>query len=75
MEIKENNSVHEKLFKENSGFRGLVNKHQKYENRLAELGSLNYPNEKEQMEEASIKKKKLFVKDEIHSMIENYTSR
>ncbi|MBC7898464.1 MAG: DUF465 domain-containing protein [Saprospiraceae bacterium] len=53
-------------------FRDLVHQHQTYEQRLVELAHLTYPNDDEQMEEVTLKKKKLLVKDEIYSIMHNF---
>ena len=73
MEISTNEVVKEELMKESQEFRDLVHQHEGYEDRLTELANLTYPNEDEQFEEVTIKKKKLNVKDEIHSMMDNFT--
>ena len=65
--------VRDALIKENPGFRELVQKHQKYEKRLIELGELTYPNDDELLEETTLKKKKLLVKDEIHAIMSDYS--
>lgn len=69
MDISVSDAVHEKLFQENQTFRELVQKHQSYEKRLTELADLTYPNEDEVLEETTIKKKKLLLKDEIFAML------
>jgi uncharacterized protein YdcH (DUF465 family) len=58
--------------KTNPTFRELANEHKKYETRLSELAELHYPNDEEQLEEVLLKKKKLAVKDEMYSMLNNY---
>lgn len=65
--------VRDELIKENPNFRDLVQKHQKYEKRLTELGGLTYPNDDEILEETTLKKKKLLVKDEIYAMMQKHT--
>ncbi|MGI8787295.1 MAG: DUF465 domain-containing protein [Pyrinomonadaceae bacterium] len=65
--------VRDELIKENQSFRDLVQKHQKYEQRLTELAGLTYPNEDEILEETTLKKKKLIVKDEIYSIMNDYS--
>ena len=63
----------QQLMKENSAFRDLVSQHQKYEDRLSLLSNLHYPSDEEQEEESLLKKKKLAIKDEIYSMISEYS--
>jgi uncharacterized protein YdcH (DUF465 family) len=50
----------------------LVTIHQGYEKRLGELASLHYPSAEEQMEEATLKKKKLVLKDEMETILRRY---
>ncbi len=66
-------TVKEELIKENQNFRELVQQHQNYEKRLTELAKLTYPSDEELLEETTLKKKKLFIKDEIYEMIQNYS--
>ena len=66
--------VRDRLIKENQNFRDLVQQHQNYEKRLTELARLAHPNDDELLEETSLKKKKLNVKDEIYSIMEKYSS-
>ena len=73
MDVSTSESVKEELMRESQTFRDLVHQHQSYEKRLTELASLTYPSESEQIEELTIKKKKLTVKDEIYSMISEYS--
>lgn len=69
METATAEAVREKLYRDDPTFRDLVHKHQNYEKRLTELAELTYPNDEEQLEETTLKKKKLQVKDRIYSMI------
>jgi uncharacterized protein YdcH (DUF465 family) len=66
--------VKDELIKSNPVFRDLVHQHQNYEKRLVELAHLTYPNDDEQLEESTLKKKKLLVKDEMYSMMEQYAT-
>lgn len=74
MEVITADSTKEVLMKENEIFRSLVQKHEKYEKRLTELASLTYPNDEELLEESTLKKKKLAVKDELHAIMSEYSS-
>jgi uncharacterized protein YdcH (DUF465 family) len=65
--------VRDELIKENPNFRDLVQQHQNYERRLLELAQLTYPNDEEQLEETTLKKKKLNVKDEIYAILQNHS--
>lgn len=50
----------------------LLHEHQQYEKRLGELTELSYPSEAEQMEEATLKKKKLYLKDQMEVILRRY---
>jgi len=56
----------------NPQFRDLIHQHQNYEQRLNELSGLTYPSDDEQIEESTLKKKKLMVKDAIYEMMHDY---
>lgn len=63
------NNFREQLLSNDPVFRQLANEHKKYEARLTELSSLQYPSDDEQLEELNLKKKKLAVKDQMHAML------
>ena len=69
------NPVRDELFKNNQQFRDLVQQHENYEKRLSELASLTYPNEEELLEESTLKKKKLAVKDELYAMMDDFSKK
>jgi len=60
------------LLAENEEFRGLVQQHAEYENRLEEIYSKHLPSEQERVEEIEIKKRKLQLKDQMAAMIREY---
>ena len=64
--------VRDELIKSNQTFRELVHQHQDFEQRLSELAHLTYPNDDEQLEEITLKKKKLAIKDEIYSIMQQH---
>ena len=66
MEIE---SVKAELMTSNQEFQELAREHGRYEARLTELSSLHYPSDEEQMEEATLKKKKLAIKDQMYSLM------
>jgi len=66
MEIE---SLKAELMTSNPEFRELVREHGRYEERLSELSSLSYPSDEEQMEEVTLKKKKLAIKDQMYSLM------
>ena len=72
MDLSTPDVVRDELIKSNPTFRDLVHQHQSFEARLNELAHLNYPNVDEQVEESTLKKKKLMVKDAIYEMLHNF---
>ena len=74
MDIATADALKDELIKSNTVFRDLVHQHQNFEKRLVELAHLTYPNEDEQLEESTLKKKKLLVKDEMYSIMEQYAT-
>ena len=68
------NPIRDVLMQESQEFRELVQKHDSYEKRLSELASLTYPSEEELIEESTLKKKKLAVKDELYGMMSEFTN-
>ena len=64
--------VRDELIKSNQTFRELVHQHQDFEQRLSELAHLTYPNDDEQLEEITLKKRKLAIKDEIYSIMQQH---
>jgi uncharacterized protein YdcH (DUF465 family) len=66
--------VRDELIKNNSTFRELVHQHEDYEKRLVELAHLTYPSDDEQLEEITLKKKKLQIKDEIYAMMHEHAT-
>lgn len=73
MDMSVADTVRDELLKGNPVFRELVQQHQSYEERLNELAGLTYPNDDELVEETTLKKKKLLIKDEIYAMMQEYT--
>lgn len=73
MDILTNDEVKAELSKKNPAFRELLTQHQIFEKRLSELAELTYPNDQELLEESTLKKKKLIIKDEMYSMLEKYS--
>lgn len=72
MENSKIKEVKEILLKENPNFRELAQQHQNYEQRLSELAELTFPNDEEILEENSLKRKKLAIKDQMYSLMSEY---
>jgi uncharacterized protein YdcH (DUF465 family) len=69
MEMTNADSLKDELIMSDPEFRELAREHGRYEERLSELSALPYPNDEEQLEEITLKKKKLAVKDQMHEII------
>jgi uncharacterized protein YdcH (DUF465 family) len=62
-------SLKEELMASNPEFREMAREHGRYEQRLTELSALAYPSDEEQLEEVTLKKKKLALKDQMYSLM------
>ena len=69
MEMSKADSLKEELMASNPEFREMAREHGKYEQRLSELSALTYPSDEEQLEEVTLKKKKLALKDQMYSLM------
>jgi uncharacterized protein YdcH (DUF465 family) len=69
MEMTNTDGLKDELIMSDPEFRELAREHGRYEARLSELSSLPYPNDEEQLEEITLKKKKLAVKDQMHEIM------
>ncbi len=69
MEVNGTDGLRDQLMSSNSEFRDLAREHGRYEARLNELTALAYPNDEEQLEEVTLKKKKLAVKDQMQEIM------
>lgn len=69
MEMTSTDSLKEQLMVSDPEFRELAREHGRYEERLSELSALAYPSDEEQLEEITLKKKKLAVKDQMHDIM------
>ena len=69
MEMTKTDSLKEELMASNSEFRELAREHGRYEERLSELSALTCPSDDEQLEEVTLKKKKLALKDQMYSLM------
>jgi uncharacterized protein len=69
MEMSKADSLKEELMASNPEFREMAREHGRYEQRLTELSALAYPSDEEQLEEVTLKKKKLALKDQMYSLM------
>ncbi len=72
MDTATTDSLKEELMTRDPEFRELATEHTRYEQRLSELSALAYPSDEEQLEEITLKKKKLALKDQMYSIILQY---
>ena len=75
MEIPKAESLKQELISTNPEFRELAREHGRYEARLSELSALASQSDEEQLEEATLKKKKLAIKDQMYSMMLQHQKR
>jgi uncharacterized protein YdcH (DUF465 family) len=61
--------VHERLVREDPHFRHLVERHQEFERRLADLQGRRWLSDDERLEEVRLKKRKLALKDEMQAIL------
>jgi uncharacterized protein YdcH (DUF465 family) len=69
MDITTADLLKEELMNHDPEFRELAREHTRYEERLSELTALAYPSDEEQLEEVTLKKKKLALKDQMYALI------
>ena len=69
MQMEKADSLKEELMASDPEFRELAREHGRYEQRLSELSALAYPSDEEQLEEVTLKKKKLAIKDQMYSLM------
>ncbi len=69
METTNTESLKDQLLVIDPEFRELARTHTRYEARLSELMDLAHPSNEEQLEEVTLKKKKLAVKDQMQEIM------
>jgi uncharacterized protein len=62
--------LREQLLKENAEFRQLAAEHQSYDDQLEDLSNKHFLSEEEQIQEKTLKKKKLILKDQMYQMVQ-----
>jgi uncharacterized protein YdcH (DUF465 family) len=66
--------IKEHLMSSNPEFRRLVEEHRQYDGKLQELHNRHHMTEQDHIEEVTLKKKKLQLKDQMNAMIQKYRS-
>jgi uncharacterized protein YdcH (DUF465 family) len=64
--------LREQLMRANEQFRRLAAEHKIYAEQLEKLTSRAYLTEDEKLQEITLKKKKLMLKDQMYSMVQKY---
>ncbi len=62
--------LREQLLKDDAEFRKLAAEHQQYDQLLEDLSSKHFLSEEEELREKTLKKKKLMLKDQMHSIVQ-----
>jgi uncharacterized protein len=70
--LKPEAELRNQLMKENEEYRRLAAEHQLYENQLEDLSNKHFLSEEEQLQEKTLKKKKLMLKDQMYSIVQKY---
>lgn len=65
-------SLKDYLIQNDNQYRELATEHRRYDQRLTELAALAHPSEQEMIEETVLKKKKLFLKDQMETIAARY---
>jgi len=64
--------LHEKLMLTSDKFRQLAQEHQSYAQQLEKFSTRSFLTEEEKIQEVTLKKKKLRLKDQMHHMLLRY---
>lgn len=64
--------LREQLMRANEQYRRLAAEHKMYAEQLEKLTSRVYLTEDEKLQETTLKKKKLMLKDQMYSMVQKY---
>ncbi len=67
-------ALKEFLLANDEQYRNLASEHRQYDSRLHELSELHFPNDDEQLEEVTLKKKKLLLKDQMEAIAHKHKS-
>jgi len=64
--------LREQLWQNNEEYRRLATEHREYSEKLERLQSRHLLNEEEQLQEVTLKKKKLLLKDQMYAIIQKH---
>lgn len=70
--VMETRDISQILYEQNQEFRSLFEEHRTLESRLSELSSRLYLSDQEQVEEVTLKKKKLALKDRMQELMRKH---
>jgi uncharacterized protein YdcH (DUF465 family) len=62
--------LRDRLLRESAEYRRLAAEHQSYDDQLEGLSNKHFLSQEEQLRERTLKKKKLFLKDQMYSMVQ-----
>ena len=62
--------LREQLLRDNAEYRRLAEEHQSYDVELESLSNKHFLNAEEQLQEKTLKKKKLLLKDQMYLMVQ-----
>jgi len=68
-QLSQNDGVKEALLQSSEDFRQLVSEHQALDHEIRHLSSLSFLTDEQQYKEASLKKRKLALKDQIEAIL------
>jgi uncharacterized protein YdcH (DUF465 family) len=68
----ETRDISQMLYEQNSEYRSLLEQHRSLEHRLEELSSRIYLSDTEKVEEVTLKKKKLALKDRMQELMKQH---
>jgi len=67
--------LREQLFQENAEYRKIAAEHQMYDDQLEDLSRKHFLSEEEKLQEKTLKKKKLILKDQMYFMVQIYRKK
>jgi len=67
--MKNEEEIKEQLMSSSADFRRLAEEHHQYEGKLQEMNNRHHMSEQDHLEEITLKKKKLHLKDQMNFMI------